>query len=116
MRAVTKVVDAVLQVLLKLHGDIMPTLEHSKLIRNNLLKESDIIIAELYDETEINRWKHWRELLRNYFVDKPTDFDYEQLVWPKSPRNIDALKEKAAAGDEEAKSILAKEAENGSLY
>lgn len=94
----------------------MPTLEFSKLVRNNLLKQSDVTISELYDEAEINRWKHWRQLLRDYFVDKPADFDYTQLIWPKSPRDIDALKQKASLGDEEAKNILAKEAANGTLY
>lgn len=94
----------------------MPTLEHSKKIRNHLLIETDLIVAELTDPEEIARWVHFRQLLRDFFIDKPGDYDYEKLVWPKSPRDIDALKIQAAAGNTEAQAILAKEAADGTLY
>lgn len=94
----------------------MPTLEHSKIIRNHLLIDSDAIIAELIDPVEIQRWVHYRQLLRDFFVNKPADYDYEKLIWPKSPRDIDALKQKAQDGDADAQAILAREVENGTLY
>lgn len=94
----------------------MATLEHSKIIRDHLLIESDIIVAELTDAQEISRWLHYRQLLRDFFVNKPADYDYVAIIWPKSPRDIDALKQKAAEGDANATAILAKEASDGTLY
>lgn len=82
------------------------TKEFQKIVRNNLLVHSDQIISELTDETEINRWKLYRQQLRDFFVDKPADFNYEQLTWPRTPTDIDDLKEKAAAGDEIAIQII----------
>ena len=95
----------------------MTTLEHNRLIRNHLLVESDLILAEQTDPVEIQRWQHYRSLLRDFFLDKPEDFDYEHdLIWPKTPTDIDALKTKAAEGNAEAKAILDKEQANGTLY
>jgi hypothetical protein len=94
----------------------MATLEHSKIIRDHLLIRSDIIVSELTDPQEISRWTHYRQLLRDFFKDKPVDFDYQQIIWPKTPVDIDALKQKAADGDTEAANILATEASNGTLY
>lgn len=94
----------------------MPTLEHSKVIRDHLLIESDIIVADLTDSQEISRWVHYRQLLRDFFANKPADFDYEKIIWPKTPRDIDALKQKAAEGDADAAAILSKEASDGTLY
>jgi predicted nucleic acid-binding protein len=94
----------------------MATFEHSKIIRDHLLIESDIIVAELTDAQEISRWVHYRQLLRDFFIDKPENYDYIKIVWPKTPRDIDALKQKAAEGDAEAIAILAKETANGTLY
>lgn len=84
----------------------MPTKEHNILVRNNLLAESDRIIADITDPVEIERWKLYRQQLRDFFVDKPGDFDYTKLVWPRTPKDIDALKEKAAQGDTVAQEII----------
>jgi hypothetical protein len=95
----------------------MITLEHAKLVRNDRLKVSDMIIAEVSDPEQLSRWQHYRQLLRDFFVDKPSTYNYEtDLVWPKSPLDIDALKEKALAGDVDAQKILEKEQENGTIY
>lgn len=84
----------------------MPTKEFIVKVRNNLLVQSDLAIAELTDQTEIERWKVYRQQLRDFFVDKPDDYDYTQIIWPRTPKDIDALKEKAAAGDEIAQEII----------
>lgn len=95
----------------------MPTLEHVKMVRNHLLMQSDLKLAELISQDEINRWIKYRILLRDFFINKPADFDYEHdLIWPKTPIDIDELKRKASEGDAEAQKILEKEQANGTLY
>lgn len=94
----------------------MPTLQHSKIIRNHLLIQSDIRVSELTDPEQQSRWLHYRQLLRDFFVNKPLDYDYTSIVWPKTPDDIDALKQKASEGDANAAAILAKEASDGTLY
>lgn len=88
----------------------MFTKDFIKHVRNSRLAQSDIIIADLTDEVEIARWAEYRQKLRDFFNDKPDDFDYEHnLVWPRTPNDIDALKEKAAAGDTDAAAIIARD-------
>jgi hypothetical protein len=91
----------------------MITKEFIKTIRNNLLKQSDVTIANYLEQgntTEANRWTEYRSKLRTFFDDKPDDFDYEKdLVWPRKPTDIDALHKKASEGDQEAIEIIKKD-------
>jgi hypothetical protein len=85
-----------------------------KKVRNNFLVQSDSIIANITDLKEIERWKLYRQQLRTFFDDKPDNFDYiNDLIWPRTPIDIDALLQKAAEGDEEAISIIEKDNLNG---
>ena len=87
----------------------MPTLEFTKKVRNNLLIQSDLIIAEITDPIQIDRWMKYRRELRTFFDDKPADFDYTKIIWPRTPYDIDALLAKAAEGDSEAIKIVEKD-------
>ena len=88
----------------------MITKDFIKNVRNVRLAASDSIIAELTDEVEIARWVEYRQQLRDFFVGKPDNFDYENnLIWPRTPQDIDALKERAAAGDAESAAIIARD-------
>lgn len=84
----------------------MPTKEISKQIRNNLLVESDRVIKELRDDTQINQWVIYRQQLRTFFDKLPDDYDYEKIIWPRTPIDIDELHRKAAEGDAEAVKII----------
>jgi hypothetical protein len=91
----------------------MITKDFIKSIRNNKLKESDHVIADYLEQgntTEANRWVTYRNQLRDFFDDKPENFNYQtDLVWPRTPYDIDALHEKASQGDQEAIEIIQKD-------
>lgn len=86
------------------------TKEFAKFVRNNRLIHSDKVLSTLIDENaseaEINRWVVYRQQLRDFFIDKPEDYDYEKLIWPRTPEDIDELKRKAAEGNQEAAQIV----------
>ena len=79
-----------------------------KQIRNNILVETDIIIADIEDSTQLTRWQAYRDQLRTFFDDKPEGYDFIGFTWPDSPANIDALLQKAADGDAEAIAAVAR--------
>lgn len=79
-----------------------------KQIRNNILVETDIIITNIEDPTQLARWQTYREQLRTFFDDKPEGYNFIGFMWPDNPDNIDALLEKAAAGDAEAIAAVAR--------
>lgn len=83
-----------------------PTYEKTKFNRNEFLKESDKIVATITDPTELQGWLTYRQQLRNMFVGLPDDFDWNEIVFPRTPNDIAELKRKAAAGDEEAAAII----------
>jgi hypothetical protein len=86
------------------------SLNFVRTVRNNLLVHSDTVISELEDKIEIARWMEYRTKLRNFFIDKDeTYFSNNKLIWPKTPTDIDALKNLAAAGDTEAQEIIQRE-------
>jgi hypothetical protein len=91
----------------------MITKDFVKSIRNNLLKESDSIVADYLEQgntEEANRWNEYRIQLRTFFDDKPEDYNYQRdLVWPRTPTDIDALHRKASQGDQEAIEIIQKD-------
>lgn len=77
--------------------------------RDARLIASDKVFENLTDTTEINAWIDYRQKLRTLFDNLPDNYNWNELVYPKSPDDIKALKEKALNGDEEAKLIIAKE-------
>jgi hypothetical protein len=85
------------------------TFEHVKTNRNELLKSSDRHIAQATDQTEINQWIAYRAGLRTLFENKSADFDWNMIVFPRMPSDINALHEKAANGDTEAAAIIEEE-------
>jgi hypothetical protein len=87
----------------------LPTLENAKRNRNEILKNTDKVFATISDPDEIAAWVKFREQLRTMFDDLPDDFDYNMLVFPRSPVDIKELKEEAAAGDTEAAAIIKRE-------
>lgn len=87
----------------------MPTKEISKQIRNNLLVQSDNIITELHDDTQINRWVAYRHQLRTFFDTLPDDYDFEKISWPRTPADIDELHRLAAIGEPEAIKTIKKD-------
>jgi hypothetical protein len=91
----------------------MITKDFIKTVRNNRLKDSDHVIANYIEEgntEEVNRWVEYRNNLRTFFDNIPDDFDYQKdLVWPRTPFDIDALHEKASQGDQEAIEIIQKD-------
>jgi hypothetical protein len=93
-----------------MENTFIPTVEFLKIIRNNRLIESDIEISNIEDETEMARWVEYRQKLRDYFVDKDDSyFQNNQVIWPRTPRDVDALKAKAAEGDAESIEIVQKD-------
>jgi citrate lyase beta subunit len=78
-----------------------------KQVRNNILIETDIKIADIEDATQLARWQAYREQLRTFFDDKPESYNFVGFTWPDSPENIDALLEKAAEGDAGAIALVA---------
>lgn len=84
----------------------LPSKERTKFNRNELLKSTDKVFANVTDPEEIEQWKAYREGLRTMFDNLPDDFDYNMIVFPRNPMDIKALKEKAAAGDPEAIEIV----------
>lgn len=79
-----------------------------KQIRNNILIETDDIIAEIDDAVQLARWQAYRQKLRTFFDDKPEGYDFVGFTWPDNPNNIDALLQKAAEGDVEAIAAVAR--------
>lgn len=84
----------------------IPTKEKTKANRDELLKASDRVFALCTDPVEIEQWKSYRQGLRTMFDNLPDDFDYNMIVFPRTPADIKALKDKAAAGDQEAIEIV----------
>lgn len=84
----------------------LPSYERSKFNRNELLKSTDKIVANCADPEELAGWILYRQQLRDMFKDLPFDYDWNMLVFPRTPTDIAALKEKAAAGDAEAAAIV----------
>lgn len=84
----------------------VPTLARTKFNRNELLKQTDRVFAQVTDPEEIEQWITYRKGLRELFDSLPEDFDLNMIVFPRTPNDIKALKEKAAAGDPEAIEIV----------
>jgi hypothetical protein len=79
-----------------------------KQIRNSILAETDIRIAEIDDSTQLARWMTYRQQLRTFFDDKPEGYDFVGFTWPDNPDNIDVLLQKAADGDAESIAAVAR--------
>lgn len=79
-----------------------------KQIRNSILAETDIKIADIEDAALLARWHAYREQLRTFFDDKPEGYNFIGFTWPDSPENIDVLLQKAADGDAEAIAAVAR--------
>lgn len=79
-----------------------------KEIRNGILAETDVKVAEIDNPIQLARWQAYREQLRTFFDDKPEGYDFVGFSWPDSPENIDALLRKAAEGDAEAMAAVAR--------
>jgi len=75
-------------------------------VRNALLKISDQHVVEETDPERLAQWLAYRDGLRNLFVGLPDDYDWTKIILPRTPDDIASLKEKAAAGDEEAAAIV----------
>ena len=82
------------------------SIDQNKKIRNDLLKQSDVFLAEEFDPEIIQQWIDYRAKLRAVFDELADDFDHTTIVWPRTPRDIAELKKLAAAGDEEAIEII----------
>lgn len=86
------------------------SLEFVRQVRNNLLIKSDVIVSEIEDETELARWLDYRQKLRDFLVGKEeTYFANNKLVWPRTPKDVDSLKEAASRGDAESIEIVQRE-------
>jgi hypothetical protein len=83
-----------------------PTFEMVKYSRNEMLRASDKVFAKLTDSAEIQAWVDYRQQLRTMFDNIPANFNWATIVFPRNPRDIAALKEKAAQGDTEAIAII----------
>lgn len=84
----------------------VPSFENAKFCRNELLKQSDRVVSKITDPAELAKWTTYRQQLRNMFVGIPEDFDWNMLVYPRSPDDIAELHRLAEAGDEEAQAII----------
>lgn len=84
----------------------LPSFENAKFCRNELLKQSDRTVSRITDPEELAKWTVYRQQLRNMFVGIPEDFDWNMLVFPRSPDDIAEIKRLAAEGDDEAQQIL----------
>lgn len=84
----------------------VPSKARTKYNRNELLKSTDRVFATCTDPEEIALWLDYRQKLRTMFDNLPEDFDYNMIVFPRNPADIRALREKAAAGDQEAIEII----------
>lgn len=87
----------------------LPSFEKTKFNRNELLKDSDRIFVNLTDSAEIEGWKKYRQELRDMFVGKSDDYDWNMVVFPRTPVDIAELKRKAAEGDTEAAEIIVRD-------
>ena len=84
----------------------LPSLIKSKTTRNHMLVLSDAVFQTLTDPVEIQAWVTYRQQLRTMFDGLPADYDWNMLVFPRSPKEIAALKDLAAAGNVEAIAII----------
>lgn len=94
------------QTWIEVDTDKLPSYEKTKFNRNELLKQSDRVFATVTDPVEIEGWKKYRQELRDMFVGKSADYDWNMVVFPRTPIDIAELKRKAAEGDAEAAEIV----------
>lgn len=83
-----------------------PTFEKTKINRNELLKNSDRIFVTLTNAAEIDAWKLYRQQLRDMFVNLPDNFDWNEIIFPRTPDDIAELHRLANEGNEEAANII----------
>ncbi len=82
------------------------TYEKVKFSRNEFLKQSDRVFANLTNQAEIDAWSAYRQQLRNMFVGLPDNFDWNKTIFPRTPTDISELKRLAAEGNAEAAAIV----------
>lgn len=78
-------------------------------IRDQLLCTSDQVFKDIYDPKLIERWKKYRHKLRTMFDNLPSNYNYDNIIWPRTPDDENALIKLAEQGDAEAKKIIKKE-------
>jgi hypothetical protein len=86
-----------------------PSYEKTRFNRNELLKQTDKVFAKVTDPVEIQQWITYRQQLRTMFDGLPEDFDWNEIIFPRTPMDIKALKDKAAAGDAFAIEIVTRD-------